>query len=78
MKHLENQEPYPIEVLKLNDPMEFVRLFREQLANGSTPQDAYKSVEDQYIRLFGQRRYSNYTSFYYCIANKYSMKVTDL
>jgi hypothetical protein len=78
MDKIINQQAYPAEVLRLNDPLEFVKIFQDQLKKTEFAQDAYEQVEAQYIRLFGRRKYANYMSFRFCIKNKYNIYVTNV
>lgn len=52
-----------IEIRGLIDPRNFINSWFRALPNYKTYEEAYESVEIEYLNYFGRRKYSDYQSF---------------
>lgn len=71
MQEIINQQPYPAEVMRLNDPEGFIDYYIGLVNSGMSKMEAYEAAESQHVRLFGRRKYSYYVSFKSAAKNKY-------
>lgn len=51
------------QIIQLAQPKEFDLAFYRLIAQGFTHEEAYEELEDQYRRVFNQRRYANFESY---------------
>ena len=72
---IEQQQPYPNEVLKLFDGFGFIELYQQLVKDGCGKMEAYNRLEVQHIRLLGRRKFSTYISFKFATKGKYGISI---
>jgi len=49
--------------LKMLSKKGFIALFWDEVRTGKTQEEAYNTLETEYFKVFGSRRYANFKSF---------------
>lgn len=63
-------EKYPKNILKLQTFQGFLEHYQKTLRFTRTYKQAYEETEDEHIKYFGKRKYSDYRSFKVMLSKK--------
>jgi hypothetical protein len=73
----QGQKPYPKYILKLNDIYHFAEIVKDHAKDNKLKmQVAYSQINEEYIRLFGRSRFTNYKSFKNSCEDSHNIMIT--